>query len=117
MAFTGRTLSLASSSLNQKKDEEEDEKKKSKKKAASKSAETSSSKPRGGSGMIGGIIEAGAGFVDRNAAKKAARRAENRPKHRRLAAGIETAQGRKRDKERALATLSQAVFDWAGSIR
>lgn len=110
MKFAG--MSMAQSSFKEKEKEEEE-----KKKNKQKTKETSTKKVTGGSGMIGGIIEAGAGFVDRNAAKKAARRAESRPEHRRLAKGLDQFKERGRKREVALSTLSQAVMDWAASIR
>ncbi len=65
--------------------------------------------------VIGAGIGAAAGAVDANRADKATD--PNRPKRRRLAAAGEKVREQRGKQERALATLSQAVFDWAASIR
>jgi len=67
--------------------------------------------------LIGAGVGAAAGAAQSNQAEKAAADDPNRPKRRRLAKATEIAQDKKRSKELALATLSQAVFDWAASIR
>lgn len=125
------SMGLSSATL-RKKEEEEDEKKKGKGKkqekgkkgTTQKGAETASMAATGAAGLMGGPagmigagLQIGAGLVESNQAKKAAARAENRPERRRLAKGVETFKERKRSKEMALATLSQAVFDWASAIR
>lgn len=67
-------------------------------------------------GPVGGaLITAGAGAVDANRADKAT--APGRPKRRRLTAAHRAVNEVKGKQERALATLSQAVFDWAANIR
>ena len=67
-------------------------------------------------GPVGGaLIGAGASAIDANRADKATD--PNRPKRRRLAKAQENVKENKRTQERALATLSQAVADWASSIR
>ncbi|MCK5641832.1 MAG: hypothetical protein KAJ19_13600 [Gammaproteobacteria bacterium] len=70
-----------------------------------------------GGGAIGQAIRTIGGIVDMNAAKKAARRAENRPEHRRMAGALDVYKEKKRSKQMGLATLSQAVFDWAAALR
>lgn len=112
------SFSLASNSL------KEDDKKKKKEKATKKSAgvpQGSISAMFGGgggaAGLAGTALQVGAGLVDSNAQKKAARRAENRPKHRRVAAALEQVKGRKEKRKLALATLAQATMDWANTIR
>lgn len=75
----------------------------------------------GGSALLGPLAGAGIGAIGEavsgNQRKKAAERAENRPKRRRLTKVLEARDKIKRDKEMALATLSQAVMDWASAIR
>jgi hypothetical protein len=129
MALSGRSGQSASTLAQQTLDEEERKKKEKAKKAQAqkdkkdvtgKGAEASASAGMA-AGPVGALIGAGvgaaAGAVDANQREKAAGDDPNRPKHRRLAKATEIAQDKKRSKERALATLSQAVFDWAASIR
>lgn len=101
---------------------EEDKKKKKGQKAQGAAGGAASGASVGAmAGPVGALIGAGvgaaAGAVDANQAEKAAASAGPRPKRRRLQAGLDKYQETKDRKERALATLSQAVFDWAASIR
>jgi len=64
--------------------------------------------------LVGGALGAIGGIADADAAKQ---EDPNRPKRRRLTKALEAREKAKSDKERRLATLSQAVFDWAASIR
>jgi hypothetical protein len=72
-------------------------------------------------GPVGAVAGAGLGvagsLAESNQAKKARERAENRPKRRRLAKGMQAFQSAADRKERAIATLSSAVFDWAAALR
>ena len=103
--------------------EDENDKDKKKKKGKSKATEVAKTAAPalgllgGPAGIISTGLSVGAGLVDRNAAKKAAERAEDRPKRRRLARGLETAQEGRRKREAGLATLSQAVMDWSRALR
>ena len=113
MALANRSLALDSL-----KEKEEDEDKKKKDKSSKKSKTTGIVAGIGSTltGPIGGaLIGAGASAVDANRADK--KTDPNRPKHRSLAKGLEQFKERGRKREVALATLSQAVFDWANSIR
>jgi hypothetical protein len=66
-----------------------------------------------GGGLIGGILGAGMSVVELNANKKAARRAENRPKRRRLAA-LQDAMRVRFDRSQAMmAALAQSHLDYA----
>jgi hypothetical protein len=65
--------------------------------------------------IIGAGIGAGAGLVDANRADKAT--PAGRPERRRLTAALGKVDERKKNRKMALATLSQAVFDWAAAIR
>ncbi len=70
---------------------------------------------------VGSLVGAGIGAigsaVESNQRKKAAERAEARPERRRLTAALDIFKERRRKKERTLATLSQAVADWARTFR
>lgn len=137
MALTSARTTQSASSLAQQTLDEEERKKREKQAKGTKQKQATNSQgtlggPAGGAaagatagavaGPIGAIVGAGVGAVagaaDANkASKDAASSDPNRPERRRLAKGVETFQATKRNKERALATLSQAVFDWAASIR
>lgn len=67
--------------------------------------------------LIGAGVGAAVGAADANKAEKDAASAGPRLKKRRFGKGVEIFQETKQRKEQALATLSQAVFDWAASIR
>ena len=110
MALADRSMALDSL---KEKEEDKDKKKKDKK---SKTTGIVAGVGSALAGPIGGaLIGAGASAIDANRADKAT--SPNRPKHRRLAKGLEQFKERGRKREVALATLSQAVFDWAASIR
>jgi hypothetical protein len=96
---------------------EKDDKKKKKKAAETGSITALTSALGGPAGLASAGLQAGASLVDTNVRKKAAERAEHRPKRRRLAAGLETFKSKKREREMALATLAQATMDWASAIR
>ncbi len=67
--------------------------------------------------VIGPVVAATGAAVAANQDKKAAERGENRPERRRFTRAQELRdEGRSRS-QRALATLSQAVFQYASSIR
>lgn len=70
-------------------------------------------------GVPGAVVGTGLGIastlIDANRADKA--QSPSRPKRRRLSAVNEQRLAQRSKKEAALATLSQAVFDWAASIR
>lgn len=66
--------------------------------------------------IIGGGFGAAAGALDAKRAEKAAED-PNRPKRRRLTKALEEKDRVKRNRERAMAALSQAVMDWASAIR
>ncbi len=115
MATSTRTLSTSVL------DEKDDEKKK--KKGQSKSGGAAGGAASGASvgaagGPIGSLIGAGlgaaAGAAEANQADKAT---GPRPKRRRLSKGIEKFEEVKGKRERAMATLSQAVFDFAANLR
>lgn len=65
--------------------------------------------------VIGAAIGAGASLVSANKADKAT--PAGRPERRRLTAALGKVDERKKNRKMALATLSQAVFDWASAIR
>jgi len=132
----GRSTQSASTLAQQTLDEEERKKKekRAKQEATEKTSDVTGQKAQAAgegaasgasmgmaAGPIGALVGAGvgaaAGAADANQREKAAGDDPNRPKRRRLAKATEIAQDQKRSKERALATLSQAVFDWAASIR
>lgn len=137
MALSKIRTTQSVSTLAQQTLDEEERKKKSKRAQAEKQKQDTSSKGKGGSiaegaaagavagsvvpgigTLIGaGIGAAGAAVSANKAEKDAASSDPNRPERRRLQKGIDIKNERKRSKERALATLSQAVFDWAASIR
>ena len=72
----------------------------------------------GAAGPVGMGIGVVGDLVSANQAKKAAERAAPpRPKRRRVKRVLDEADRQKRNKEQAMATLSQAVMDWASSIR
>jgi hypothetical protein len=106
-------MALASDSL------DEEKKKKNKKKGAAQGAIGGATTGASG-GPVGAIagaaIGAGTSLVESNQAEKAAASA-GRPERRALTAGRDAMKDTKRRKEQALATLSQAVFDWAAAIR
>lgn len=66
--------------------------------------------------IIGGGLGAAAGALDARQAKKGAED-PNRPKRRRLTRALEEKDKVKRNRERAMAALSQAVMDWSAAIR
>ncbi len=111
---------MAKNTLSQDTLDEEERRKKEKAAKEAKKKKTATS-ILGGIGTVlagpvgGAAITAGAGAVDANRADKATD--PNRPKRRRLTAALDAAKDRKKTKEQALATLSQAVFDWSNSIR
>lgn len=134
----GRTTQSPSTLAQQTLDEEERKKKEkqAKQKAGKKKGDVTGQKGKtigGGAaagatvgmaaGPIGALIGAGvgaaAGAVASNQQEKKAGAGSdpNRPERRRISTAMGIAQERKQSKERALATLSQAVFDWAASIR
>ncbi len=125
MAFQGSRGGKSKSTLAEETLEEEKRKKQEKQIKAQKKERGgpsdvsggSMNKGGGGSGLIGGAFKLIGGAIDMNAAKKAARRAENRPEHRRMARALDVYKEKKRSKQMGLATLSQAVFDWAASLR
>lgn len=132
-------IALASASMSE---EEKEKKKKDKKKGAAKT--TPSRKPSNASSkaaeteLLGAAIQGGGlgqtagagvgslfgpvgtiagsaigGAVDANQKEED----PNRPERRRLTKAQGLAQDTKSKKQRALATLSQAVFDWASALR
>ena len=125
MALSNR-IGQSPSTLAQQTLDEEERKKKEKAKKQKSQAKTKDITGAGGEGaasgfmsggpvgaLIGGGIGAATGAIDANQTEED----PNRPKRRRLAKATEIYEDKKRSKERALATLSQAVFDWAASIR
>ena len=77
----------------------------------------------GAFGLAGTALEVGAGLVDSNARKKAAKRAETsaefggrRPKHRKIQRVMNTAKKHRDKKKQGLATLAQATMDWADRV-
>lgn len=104
-----------------------DEKERRKKKKAAKSPASGSVERGAASGAItgasagpvgaiaGAAIGAGSSLLESREARKEADKLK--PSRRKLKAGIDSFNKAKQSKERALATLSQAVFDWAASIR
>ncbi len=67
--------------------------------------------------LIGAGVGAAVGAADANKKSKDAASAGPRPKRRRLAKAIESAENRKSKRLRSLALLSQSVGDFAAGIR
>jgi len=68
-------------------------------------------------GVAGAAIGAGMGLVERNAAKKAANRNSTRPKGRKMAAFATLVRDKRMNEAAAVATLSQAVYEWSASLK
>ncbi len=105
-------------------DEKEDKKKKGKKKGTTSSkssfvGELTSGLGVGlGTSLPGIALGTAAGAIDKNRAKNEAIDSDpNRPERRRLTKARDAVKGHQKTRERAMATLSQAVFDWAAAIR